>query len=289
MDVYPSHVTSTEAMDLILCRNVLIYFGRATIREVAERLFACLADGGWLITASGDPPLGDYAPFETVVTEFGVFYRKPQASEAGLHVSTAAEQNAGPWDAGRYNSELPGSRSPKPQAETAAESIRHVGSRPDSAKLALARGDYAQAVELSEAYSADPAACIVQVKALANLSTEEAIQKCILFTARHPLSAELHYLHAVLLMSLNLDVEAVQAARRAVFLDRSLAIAHFLLGSILQRRGSLEGAQRAFRNARGLAGARPPAEIVPLSEHETARLLAKAAENHLRVIEAALG
>jgi len=86
-----------------------------------------------------------------------------------------------------------------------------------------------------------------------------------------------------------LDVDAVNAAQRAVFLDRSLAIAHFLLGSILQRRGSLEGAKRAFRNARELAAARPPDEIVPLSEHETARLLTKAAENHLRVIEAAIG
>jgi chemotaxis protein methyltransferase CheR len=287
MDVYPSHVTSTEAMDLILCRNVLIYFGRATIREVAERLFACLADGGWLITASGDPPLGDYAPFETVVTNFGVFYRRPQVSEAALHKLADAKQDSRPHRA-QSSTKLAASTQPKLNADPATSFNQSVDSQLDIAKKALARGDYAQAVELSGPYSHDPAACIVQVKALANLRTEEAAQKCTLFTARHPLSAELHYLHAVLLMEMNLDVDAVHAAQRAVFLDRSLAIAHFLLGSILQRRGSLEGAKRAFRNARELAAARPPDEIVPLSEHETARLLTKAAENHLRVIEAAL-
>ena len=287
MDVYPSHVTSTEAMDLILCRNVLIYFGRATIREVAERLFACLADGGWLITASGDPPLGEYAPYETVVTDFGVFYRKPQAGKGGQ--ASHARHVANSPDAVSHSAELPLASRPRSRPEPVSYIDQTACERLDGAKRALARGDYAQAVELSEPYSADPAACIVQVKALANLSTEEAIHKCHAFTAQHPLSAELHYLHAVLLMELNLDVDAVQAAQRAVFLDRSLAIAHFLLGSILQRRGSLEGAKRAFRNARELAKTRPPHEIVPLSEHETASLLAKAAENHLRVIEAALG
>jgi chemotaxis protein methyltransferase CheR len=289
MDVYPSYVTSTEAMDLILCRNVLIYFGRATIREVAERLFACLADGGWLITASGDPPLGDYAPFETVVTNFGVFYRRPQASETAPHSLADAKQSVRPTHDAQASTEIDASAPPERDADSPTKFNRTVGSQLDSAKQALARGDYAQAVELSGPYSHDPAACILQVKALANLHTEEAIQKCTLFTARHPLSAELHYLHAVLLMELNLDVDAVNAAQRAVFLDRSLAIAHFLLGSILQRRGSLEGAKRAFLNARELAAARPPDEIVPLSEHETARLLTKAAENHLRVIEAAIG
>ena len=69
-------------MDLILCRNVLIYFDQDTIRAVACRLFDALAPGGWLFTASSDPPLFGDAPFESVVTPGGVFYRRrPRAAQ----------------------------------------------------------------------------------------------------------------------------------------------------------------------------------------------------------------
>ena len=37
-------------MDLILCRNVLIYFDAYAIRAVAEKLAACLVDSGYLVT-----------------------------------------------------------------------------------------------------------------------------------------------------------------------------------------------------------------------------------------------
>src|SRR6266478_6447425 len=52
LDVYPSFGTGTWGMDVILCRNVLIYFDRETVRNVAWRLHEALAPGGWLITAS---------------------------------------------------------------------------------------------------------------------------------------------------------------------------------------------------------------------------------------------
>lgn len=290
MDVYPSHVTSTEGMDLILCRNVMIYLARSTIREVAERLYHSLADGGWLLIASGDPPVGDYAPFETTITEFGVFYRKPVADpneepELPKAIGRADTPRPEPPQNSKPNAVSPIQLNTSPSNSTSPDSAPGT----DSAEAALSRGDYVRAVELSELHSLDPRACIVQVKALANLNTEEAVRKCTQFTHQHPLSAELHYLHAVLLMEMNLDVEAVQAVQRVVFLDRSLALAHFLLGSILQRRGALSGAKRAFRNVLDLAKTRPLDEIVPLSDHEIAGQLAKAAENHLRALDAATG
>src|SRR5262249_141034 len=52
LDTYPSFANGTWGMDLILCRNVLIYFDRETVRRVAERLYRTLADGGWLVTAA---------------------------------------------------------------------------------------------------------------------------------------------------------------------------------------------------------------------------------------------
>jgi chemotaxis protein methyltransferase CheR len=297
LDVYPSFVTRTVGLDVILCRNVLIYFNRETIKEVARRLFDSLAPGGWLITASGDPPLEHYAAYETVVTTAGVFYRRPleETSEAagepprpiaGWHAPGRAESEAAAEAVPAAETvTLPAPRAtvPPPQpARTAAQSVAE-------AQAALMRGDYRDAVQCTQGHSDDPAACALHIKALANIDTLQAVKASAEAVQRHPLFPELHYLHAVLLLELNRDAEAVQAARRTVFLDRSLAIAHFTLGSILQRRGALRDAQRHFRNARDLCVARPPDEMVPLTDGEAAGQLAAAAAVQLKTINAAVG
>jgi chemotaxis protein methyltransferase CheR len=91
------------------------------------------------------------------------------------------------------------------------------------------------------------------------------------------LATELHYLRALLLLGLGREGEAARAARRALYLDRSLAPAHLLLGAILQRHGDRKGAWRCYRNAHDLCADRPGDEIVPLSDDEPAGRLAEAA------------
>jgi chemotaxis protein methyltransferase CheR len=73
-------------MDLVLCRNVLIYLDRLSVGRVARRLFDSLAEGGWLVAGASDPPLAADAPFETVVTDHGVLYRRGCGTMAPTHV-----------------------------------------------------------------------------------------------------------------------------------------------------------------------------------------------------------
>jgi chemotaxis protein methyltransferase CheR len=47
-DTYPRWDNGTAAVDVILCRNVLMYFHPAQARRVVRRLHAALAPGGWL-------------------------------------------------------------------------------------------------------------------------------------------------------------------------------------------------------------------------------------------------
>ncbi len=53
-DSYPSLVTNTNAMDLILCRNVAIYLPQAVIRKLIARFHRCLLPGGWLIVGAAE-------------------------------------------------------------------------------------------------------------------------------------------------------------------------------------------------------------------------------------------
>jgi chemotaxis protein methyltransferase CheR len=288
LDVYPSFATSIWGMDLILCRNVLIYFDRDAIGQVARRLQESLAPGGWLITASSDPPLGGEAPFETVVTDIGVFYRRSEVPCGGQVPGASAK---------------PKSLFPKPANGAAkkssiyqrpAQSSSQSASQPEAqndildplaeARNALDRGDYARSAALTRGLLKMEEANVIYVQALANQEVSEAERACAEATVRHPLSPELHYLHAVLLLNLGREEEAAQAARRVIYLDRSLAIAHFTLGSILRRRGDHAGARRAYRNARELCAAMPAEQAVALGEGEPAGRLAEAAAVELAVM-----
>jgi chemotaxis protein methyltransferase CheR len=53
-DRYPSLLSNTVEMDLVLCRNVLIYFSEAVAGGVVARLGNALADGGWLVLAPAE-------------------------------------------------------------------------------------------------------------------------------------------------------------------------------------------------------------------------------------------
>ena len=85
LETWPSAESGVWQLDVIFCRNVLIYFNRATIEGVARRLHASLEDGGYLFTGPSDPPLADYAPLEPVLTEWGVLYRKPLSGSGAGH------------------------------------------------------------------------------------------------------------------------------------------------------------------------------------------------------------
>lgn len=75
-------------------------------------------------------------------------------------------------------------------------------------------------------------------------------------------SAELHFLHGMLLAELGHYGEAAAAMRRTVDLDDTLAVAHIALGTLQQRLGCAAEADDSFDRAeqivRGRAGARPP-------------------------------
>jgi chemotaxis protein methyltransferase CheR len=259
VDVYPSLAGSPWGMDLILCRNVLIYFSRETVGAVARRLYESLAPGGWLLTSSADPPLGGEAALETVATRQGVFYRRPEIRGWGEETVASTPYPVLP------------TQSPAP-------------SPLEQATAAFARGDYARTVELTQALTADPTACLLYVRALVHIDPAQAERACARATAAQALVPELHLLHAMLLLELGRCEEATEAARRLLYLDRSLAVGHFTLGLILRRCGDAAGAGRAFRNARDLCAARPAEELVPLADGERAGRLAAAAAAQLDLL-----
>jgi chemotaxis protein methyltransferase CheR len=290
-DAYPAAATNTLAMDLVLCRNVLIYLDAETVRAVAGRLHASLAPGGVLIAGPSDPLLSEFAPFEISTTACGIVYRKRHAPGEQPPLPLA-ERVA--WRGG-----APAAMPTSARIETVAERPR-LPSAPDrvaktidplaEALAAFARGDNGRAVELTESRPADVAATALCLRALANLGTvEAAAARAAEALSRHPASVEVNFLHAAFLMDLGRYADAERALKRVLYLDRTLAVAQFALGATLRRLGNIAGAARAYRNAHDLAAGRSPAEELALSDGQTAGQLALSAAALAEALERPAG
>jgi chemotaxis protein methyltransferase CheR len=134
------------------------------------------------------------------------------------------------------------------------------------------------------AASAPPAAR--ELHALAGRDADAARRAVAEALDGHPLDPELHYLDGVLLVARGRFDDAEQALRRALYLDRSSSLAHFMLGVIRRRRGDRAQAARSFETCAALAAALPPAAEIPLGDGETAGSLAAAARAQLALLDA---
>ena len=66
--------------DLVLCRNVLIYFDEPTQRRVCEALYGILHDGGWLVLGAAESLHGVEDRMEAIKVGKAVLYRKLQTA-----------------------------------------------------------------------------------------------------------------------------------------------------------------------------------------------------------------
>jgi chemotaxis protein methyltransferase CheR len=73
---FPSAQTKTENIDVIFCRNVLMYFSLENIPEVAERLYSSLTEGGYLITSQVELNDAYFPKFAKSNYENAFYYRK---------------------------------------------------------------------------------------------------------------------------------------------------------------------------------------------------------------------
>jgi chemotaxis protein methyltransferase CheR len=260
---YPSAAAGTADFDLIFCRNVLIYFDRQTVAHVAERLFQSLREGGWLLLGPSDPPIWDFVPLEVITTDAGVLYCKGK--------QTAPREISAPMATRSPFEEL--STVPRPAATTKEEA------RPSP----RVETSPTQPAELSDdTYTTQ----IAQIRLSTNRGDAHGADRLIAEALEaYPISAELHYLHGVVMMQLAQFERAAAALRRVIYLDASLVMAHFALGTALRYLGDHREARRTYQRALGLCNDRPMDEVLPLSDNEPIRTVLAATRTQLSLLE----
>lgn len=305
LDDYSSVVGGTEGFDLVLCRNVMIYFDLPTVSRIATGLLASLAPDGWLLLGASDPPLAHLVPCEVVVTPAGIAYRRADRVGGGtelrapvpqLERSRAPELVPQPVRISESIADAPGRPEQDDHESTPAESPSAISAPPatDEILRAYALADYpaAEAMAVTALATATNDAdtlrvWITYVRAVANQGRlHEAGELCARSLELHPLAAELHYLHATLLTEAGWYGDAATAARRAIYLDRQFVMGHLLLGDALTRTGDTAGARIAFANVVHLLANVSPETPVAAADGVPASRLRQIATLRLRTLAA---
>ncbi len=243
-DPYPALDNNTNAMDVIFCRNVLMYFAAPMRQRVLSGLQRCLMDGGILVTGAAEshlqPPDGLN---RWKLPEVSIF-RKELRPEVR------------PWPAPPVPIPSPG-KAPPPALPPAArrEQPPAPGHRGAEVLLdAYRRGEYVaicrQASGLRPTDSDFAPAALITARACANIgSLEEALLWVETVIARRRLDPEAHYLRALILDELGRTPEGLDALRTTLYIDPGFLPACVALGNVFHREGDRRQAERNYRNA----------------------------------------
>jgi chemotaxis protein methyltransferase CheR len=212
-----------ERVDLILCRNVTIYFGRQTTRALMERLHRCLRDGGYLFLGHSETLWQVSEQFHLVSLGTGdaaafVYRRQDAKGERRAVLPDRRTADEGP---------------PSPRVER-----RLAARRTESPKAAAAKPTPKPApVAPVEPAPADPVRTDAIRATIQEGEYELAVQLAGDLITADPLNPEGFYLRGLALTDLGRDEEALVDLRKAVYLEPSMGFAHFLLAGVLDRLG----------------------------------------------------
>ncbi len=279
-DLYPSMLTNTQNIDVIFCRNVLMYFKPAQVGQVAHRFFQSLAEKGWLLTSAVELNDEYFSDFAVLKYNQGIFYRKVPKDDNIIH-SPRVNMAAG----NSVNSGKPAPSLKVKPAQSVPRLSSPVPSRPKATTTNLLstgevrdlfeKGQYhqcaQQCIRLLEKKSSDIDVFTLLVKSYANSGNlAEARRWGDKLLLQDGATADSYCLVATIMIEKNETSMAESILKRALFMDQNHVLAHFLMGNLSLRNGNRRTAVKHFKNVRDLLSAFPGNDIVTGFEGLTA-------------------
>jgi chemotaxis protein methyltransferase CheR len=286
--LYPSLLNNTNAMDIVFCRNVLMYFLPRKIKAVVNGFYRSLVPEGWLIVSPTDS-------FHFL--ELECFARSPlnpclfNKCEKKAKTRTPTVE---PLDL----SYLPYREVPPVPVEERAEVNSGIEKYSDALRL-YRQGNYPGTIDCLEDFlrgrngiPTDQAreiqgdAYALIARSYANLGKlSEAVQWCRKAVESDKLNPAYHYLQVTIFQEQGDEEAALQSLKRCLYIDPDFLLAHFTLGNILSRRGDREEARKPLQIAISLLEPFGDEDVVSLEEGLTAGRLREILQTLLEIRE----
>ena len=276
-DAYPSLTNGTNAMDVIFCRNVLMYFSPEWVRKIGQNFHRSLVNGGWLIVSPVEISNNLFPQFKAIPFPGAVLYRKTGGAEKTEGPDSAismAERSVSMPDPlpntlhmpapalaqpSRHQEEI--SFSPESAPGEPLSAVTNVPAQPENAQHA---GSHPASHEAFDALCR-------MAHSYANLGElTEAVKWCEKAIAANKLKPVAHYLLATIYQELGHSETAMQSLTRTLYLDPDFVLAHFALGNLCLSQGRRREAERHFDNALSLLTPHSQDELLPESDGLTA-------------------
>lgn len=260
---YPSSSEDIQAMDLIICNNVLIYFSLPFIQKVIHHLVNTLNEGGWLcVTPIEVPYIMDSRLTTIKIDEMTLFKKSTKIKTISVSISSP-----------------PPAIPPLTKSSFTPSYVSSKKSAYANAWAAYQQENYQETCKLLEekfkqqAFLNDQENTLLIKAYLYLRKLDLAEQWCEKILKQNKLDPLLYYLQAQIFQELNRLPEAIEGLKRALFLEPNFIVAHFALGNLLMIQGDLKDANRHFRNVITLLQKYPLESSLPGEENLTAHRL----------------
>ena len=239
--------TIVNTMDIIFCRNVLMYFTNEWITKISQNLFHSLSEDGWFVVSSSELSSQIFPQFTPVNFPGAVLYRKTiNGSAHSLSSIGLPKEEFQPLKHSTLSPSLP---------------ILSISSSPH---LPITHSSIQKPQAIPEESSAER---IFAIRLLANAGNlEEALSLCNEAIASYKLSPGLYFLQASILQEQDKNSDAITSLKQAIYINPDYIMGHFTLGNLFIGQGNQKDAKRYFNNALGLLNKCEKEDILPESE-----------------------
>ncbi|MDO9053698.1 MAG: CheR family methyltransferase [Gallionella sp.] len=281
-DIYPSILSETNALDLILCRNVFIYLDRETVQRCMSQYADCLLDQGVLMLGASDPMYHRHTGLELVQTKYVGYFHK--GGVQGLSGDGRVAQ------ANPFAQAIADHQVRRPVSQTQLPASEH-SLQPDMAGIItlLKRSDWAAALvqldKVCQPGSESSDLWQMKAKVLANMGRAElALQACERSLQLDAVNKHSYLMQGMILAELDRGPEAEEAFRRTLYLDRSFLEAHYELAMLRVRARDLPGALKSLANALKIAQAGDPQRELHNAAGMTYQRFAQVLQNEIEML-----
>jgi chemotaxis protein methyltransferase CheR len=274
-------------IDLLLCRNVTIYFNRATTKALMGRFHSALGDGGYLFLGHSETlwqlsdaftlvPLGDAFVYRRDDGPRGRATLPDRRTEAG-DAPILLPERRGHSERRRdpdlavpsppSSPSLPRRLSPPPLTLPQGQSLPGGWPPVGVPPMTLPTGQPSRAlpsprrpVSRSAAHTPEEFIALAR-EALATGRYSDAVASAARAAKSDPMLVEPHLIGGEAMVNLGRDADAIKELRQAVYLQANSAPALLLLAGALDRQGEPAAAARAYRAAAATVAALPPEQV----------------------------
>lgn len=262
-----------KKLDLILCRNVLIYFNKKQIQGIFNKFQSLLHEDGWLLTSPAEVAADNDRHFIPISCSGVYFYRKSRPEPEPLE-SVHDNGRRSPEKSATHQS--PKTVQPhvktaqrRPRTKPAPDAMPEPESRNHEVRI-LPSELLDMAQDRKAKVSSGQAAVLARCCADAGQLTLALHWSGIALNGDN-LNPEAHYLHAQILRE-NGDIDAaLRELKNALFLNPDFIAGYFAAGMLQLKNGNQKEALRNLRNAEKLLSKMDDSQEIAGSEGVSAR------------------